>query len=279
MATYAIGDIQGCYEELSHLLEIIGFSKTEDRLWLCGDLVNRGPQSLAVLRWARDLGERAQTVLGNHDLHLLAVAAGQRQPRSKDTFQDVLAARDRDELLHWLRQRPLLLHEAELGFTLVHAGLPPQWDLDLARRCAVELETCLRGPENGEFFGHMYGNAPERWSYSLEGWERLRFITNCFTRMRYCDADGRLELRSSGPPGSQPAGYMPWFQVPSRASASQQIIFGHWSTLRLTAKDFHAHGVWPLDTGCVWGGWLTALRLEDRQIFAVPGKRYARIGE
>ncbi len=275
MATYAIGDIQGCYEEIMHLIDIIGFSKSGDRLWLCGDLVNRGPQSLAVLRWARDLGERAVTVLGNHDLHLLAVAQGARSPRSKDTFQDVLEAPDRTALLRWLREQPLLHHDADLGFAMVHAGLPPQWDLPLAKRCANELQETLRGDNYEEFFAHMYGNEPSQWSYGLQGFERLRYITNCFTRLRYCDRDGRLDLRSSGPPGSQPPGYLPWFQIPGRASKTEAILFGHWATLRLTPQNFQQSGVWPLDTGCVWGGWLTALRLEDRKTFAVPGKRYA----
>ncbi len=258
MATFAVGDVQGCHDELRRLLERMDFDAAEDRLWFTGDLVNRGPRSLATLRFVKSLGERAVCVLGNHDLHLLAVAAGTAERRRSDTLDEVLAAPDRDELLDWLRQRPLLHHDAGLGYTLVHAGLPPQWDLAQASACARELETALRGETAVEFFRHMYGNEPRRWSADLRGAERLRFIVNCFTRLRYCSAEGELDLKAKGAPGSQPAGYLPWYAVPGRRSAGLHILFGHWSTL----GEVEGHEVYNLDTGCVWGGRLTALRLD-----------------
>lgn len=266
MATYAIGDIQGCFDQLQALLDKIEFRRERDRLWFAGDLVNRGPKSLETLRFIRDLGDAAVAVLGNHDLHLLAVAGGHVQPRRRDHLDDVLQAPDREALLEWLRHCPLLHHDAGSGYTLVHAGLPPQWDLQQAQACAQEVETTLHGTDCQAFFAHMYGNEPDQWSESLRGWERLRFITNCLTRLRYCDLDGRLHLGASGPPGSQPPGYLPWFEVPGRASASMHIVFGHWSTL----GPRNDPGIYPLDTGCVWGAQLTALRLEDRRLFSVP---------
>jgi bis(5'-nucleosyl)-tetraphosphatase (symmetrical) len=256
MAVYAVGDIQGCFDELQGLLAEIRFDPACDRLWLTGDLVNRGPDSLAVLRFVRGLGAAAVTVLGNHDLHLLALAEGLGKLKSSDTLQAILEAPDRDELLAWLRSRPLLHHE--LGYTLVHAGLAPQWDLATARACAAELETVLQGPDYPAFFRHMYGDQPARWDPGLTGWERLRFSVNCFTRLRYCTADGRLEMGFKGEPGSQPPEYLPWFEVPSRHNRDLKIIFGHWSTLGLRRED----GVLALDTGCLWGGLLTAVRLD-----------------
>jgi bis(5'-nucleosyl)-tetraphosphatase (symmetrical) len=266
MATYAIGDIQGCYEPLLALLDHLDFDQRADHLWLTGDLVNRGPCSLEVLRFVRDLGTGAVTVLGNHDLHLLALAYAAHPPKRKDTLAQVLRAPDRDELLDWLRSRPLIHHDAGLGYTVIHAGLPPQWDLDAALRCAGEVEAALRGAQAADFLQHMYGDYPARWEETGNGWERLRFITNCLTRLRYCDAEGRIDFADSGPPGTQRPGLMPWFRVPGRASAGLRIVFGHWSTL----GPFHAPGLHGLDTGCVWGGHLTALRLEDGQTFAVP---------
>ena len=258
MATFAIGDVQGCYDELQRLLERIDFDSTEDRLWFTGDLVNRGPRSLSTLRFVKSLGERAVCVLGNHDLHLLAVAAGGAEPRRNDTLDEVLAAPDREELLDWLRNRLLLYHDGILGYTLVHAGLPPQWDLALAAACARELEAVLRGEGAAEFFRQMYGNEPLRWSPELMGADRLRFIVNCFTRLRYCSVEGDLDLKAKGAPGSQPAGYLPWYAVPGRKSAGLHILFGHWSTL----GEVEGHEIYNLDTGCVWGGRLTALRLD-----------------
>ncbi len=258
MAIYAIGDVQGCFNELQALLKEIGFHVNRDRLWFTGDLVNRGPKSLEVVRFVKNLAGDAVTVLGNHDLHLLAVAEGSDRYRYNDTFDDVLNAPDGDELLDWLRHRPLLHHDAKLGYTLIHAGLPPQWDLAQAEACASEVEAVLRGRRYGEYFEHMYGDRPDLWSDDLSGWERLRFITNCFARMRYCDNAGRLALEEKGAPGTQPEGYMPWFAAPGRRSAGLKIIFGHWSTL----GGCTGPGIYPLDSGCVWGGNLTALRLD-----------------
>lgn len=277
MATWAIGDLQGCYRELVDLLGVIRFKPEADTLWFTGDLVNRGPESLECLRFVRDLGERAIVVLGNHDLHLLAIAAGARRPRSKDTLEKVLKARDRDELLTWLARRPLLHRDPDLGFSLVHAGLPPQWDMTAAARAATELEAALRSSLAADFYSNMYGNKPARWSDNLPGWDRLRFITNCFTRMRFCDAEGRLELEMTGPPGTQPAPWLPWYEVPGRRSRGERIVFGHWSTARLDPDTkFEKWKVFPLDTGCVWGGSLTALRLDDQKSFSVPSKQPKR---
>jgi bis(5'-nucleosyl)-tetraphosphatase (symmetrical) len=265
MAIYAIGDVQGCFAELQCLLEKLHFDPAADRLWFTGDLVNRGPQSLETLRFVRSLGNAAVTVLGNHDLHLLAVAHGVSRTKHRDTFGDVLGAPDRDELLDWLRRRPLLHREG--GFYLIHAGLPPQWSAEEAERHAAEVEAVLVGENYPEFFRHMYGDQPDLWSDSLTGWDRLRFVTNCLTRLRYCGRDGRVDLKQKGAPGSQPPSLMPWFAVPERRSQGANILFGHWSTL-----GFHAEqGVFCLDTGCLWGGELTALRLDGAgQRISVP---------
>lgn len=271
MAVYAIGDIQGCFGELMTLLARIQFEPNHDQLWLVGDLVNRGPQSLEVLRYVRSLGTSAVTVLGNHDLHLLAVAGGHTATRHDDTFHDVLNAPDRDELLDWLRHQPLLHHDNHLGvgpqgITMVHAGLPPQWDLATAQACAVEIENALRGAHYHHYLAAIYGNGPFQWSNTLTGNERWRFITNCFTRLRYCDEQGRLALTNKGAPGTQASSLLPWFAVPNRASANLEIVFGHWSTLHHATLDARLmQGVHPIDTGCVWGGTLTALRLDGKQ--------------
>jgi bis(5'-nucleosyl)-tetraphosphatase (symmetrical) len=258
MAIFAVGDIQGCYDDLRRLLDRLDFNPAEDRLWLTGDLVNRGPKSLETLRFVKGLGERAICVLGNHDLHLLAVAAGHATLRPSDTLDAILAAQDRDDLLAWLRTRPLLYHDGALGYTLVHAGLPPQWDLTTAQACARELEAVLCGPDAAEFFTHMYGDQPDRWSPKLSGMARLRFIVNCFTRLRFVGPEGQLDLKHKGKPGSQSAGFVPWFEAPARASASLHVLFGHWSTL----GEVTGQTVYALDTGCVWGGRLSALRLD-----------------
>jgi bis(5'-nucleosyl)-tetraphosphatase (symmetrical) len=262
MATYAVGDIQGCYDELRRLLDKAGFDPVSDRLWCVGDLVNRGPDSLATLRWVKALGDRAVVVLGNHDLHLIAAALVGERRGKKDTIDDILAAPDRDELIDWLRHRPLLHHSEKKGFTLVHAGLPPQWDLDQARACAREVEAVLQGPDAKAFLTEMYGDEPERWSDDLTGIERLRFITNCFTRLRWCDAHGRLLLHEKGgleQPSSP--GALPWFEAPGRRSANTRILFGHWSTIGFLNRQ----NTWALDSGCVWGGRLTALRVRRKK--------------
>jgi len=274
MAVYAIGDIQGCFTELMALLERIQFDAEHDQLWFTGDLINRGPQSLNVLRFVRELNERtpnaAITVLGNHDLHLLAVAEGKGRQHRSDTLDEILAAPDREPLLAWLRQQPLMHHDAALGFCLIHAGLPPQWSIQEAKKYAAEVETVLRGERYQEFFAQMYGNQPDRWQEDLTGWERLRFITNCFTRLRFCDENGRFNMQAKGEPGSQPAGYVPWFEVPDRQAQAERIVFGHWSTLGLYKKN----NVVSLDTGCLWGGQLTALCLNDNSVRAVECSAY-----
>ncbi|WP_126452860.1 symmetrical bis(5'-nucleosyl)-tetraphosphatase [Sulfuriflexus mobilis] len=271
MATYAIGDIQGCLNELQRLLEHIDFDTAADRLWLVGDLVNRGPDSAGVLRLILGLGDRATIVLGNHDLHLLAVAEGHLKYAKHDNLHDVIEAEDGVELLYWLRHLPLMHHDGQLGLSMVHAGLPPQWDLATAQACAKEVEAVLQGPDYVHFLEHMYGNLPDRWDDNLEGLDRLRFITNCFSRLRYCDEHGRLALDEKGPPGSQPAGYAPWFELKGRRTREHTILFGHWSSLGFIDHD----NVYGLDTGCLWGHALTALRLEDRRIFSIdcPGAR------
>jgi bis(5'-nucleosyl)-tetraphosphatase (symmetrical) len=260
MATYAVGDIQGCDEEFARMLDVLHFDPAGDRLWLVGDLVNRGPRSLEVLRRVRSLGDAAVVVLGNHDLHLLALAYTQTERlKSKDTLAEVLSARDCDELLAWLRSRPLLHHDANLNYTMVHAGLAPQWDLKQAQRCARELEAHLLDERACKaLFEHMYGDHPNRWSEDLEGFDRLRFITNCFTRLRLCREDGTLELKYKGNLDQAPRELFPWFRVPHRRSAGLRIVCGHWSAL-----GFHREkGVLSIDTGCVWGQQLCAVRLD-----------------
>ncbi|HUS25550.1 MAG TPA: symmetrical bis(5'-nucleosyl)-tetraphosphatase [Candidatus Binatia bacterium] len=263
MATYAIGDVQGCFDELQRLLDAVRFDPSADRLWFTGDLVNRGPKSLEVLRFVRGLGQRAVSVLGNHDLHLAAAARSGRV-RPRDTFQDVLAAPDREELIAWLLAQPLL-HAAD-GFLLVHAGLAPDWDESQALACAAEVQAMLRSPQADAFLGgEMYGDQPDRWSARLRGVERLRFCINCFTRMRFITPEGRLDLKPKGAPHDA-AGLRPWFAAPSQRRST--VLFGHWSALgRVAWPEWRA---WGLDTGCVWGRQLTALRLEDRQLFSVP---------
>lgn len=267
MATYAIGDIQGCYNEFMHLIDRVKFDPKHDVLWLVGDLVNRGPDSLGVLRFVKGLGERAVSVLGNHDLHLLALASGaQVQPDRDASLMQVLDASDADDILNWLRYRPLLHHDPELDFVMIHAGLPPQWDLDQARNCALEVQEALRSEHYRHFLLGMYGDEPAQWSNTLVGRDRLRFITNCLTRLRYCDDAGRLALRPKGAPGSQPDHLLPWFKLDQRLSRGCRIVFGHWSTLGCHFAD----GVYALDSGCLWGGQLTALRLDDLEVFSVP---------
>jgi bis(5'-nucleosyl)-tetraphosphatase (symmetrical) len=259
MALYAIGDVQGCDAELGALLTALHFRADRDRLWFVGDLVNRGPDSLAVLRRIRALGAAATVTLGNHDLHLLAVAAGCARIRSDDTLNEILAAPDRDALLEWLAGRPLFHEEGALNLVMVHAGLAPQWDLQLARQCAREFEAALRR-DPAKLFEGLYGDQPDRWDDVRDGEQRLRFIANCFTRLRYVDADGRLALRVKGSPKkSQTASLIPWFEAREARWRGPRIVFGHWSTLGF----FRNADVIGLDTGCVWGSTLTALRLDD----------------
>lgn len=267
MAVYAIGDVQGRLDALQTLLRKLSFDGAHDTLWFTGDLVNRGPQSAEVLRFVADLGEHAVSVLGNHDLHLLAVAYGTARRRRRDSFADVLTAPDREQLLAWLRRRPLLQHNAELGYTLVHAGLLPQWDLAQAQALAREVERALRGPTCVELLEHMYGDQPDQWDDTLSGWERLRVVVNAFTRLRYCTVDGRMDLGPVGAPGSQPVHLVPWFQAPRRRTQDLNIVFGHWSTLGA----WYGDGVIALDSGCVWGRSLTAVRLDQ------PGQQFVSV--
>lgn len=268
MATYAIGDLQGCLEPLQRLLEQIEFSP-QDTLWFCGDLVNRGPDSLATLRFVKALGKQAVVVLGNHDLHLLALHHGICPGKRTDTLDDILSAPDRTQLLGWLQHQPLLHHDSQLGYTMVHAGIPPSWSIKKARRLAREVEYALRSRELAKgFFEHMYGNAPARWHKSLEGWERLRVITNYLTRMRFCTADETLDFAAKGGLDTQPPGYLPWYAWPNRKAVNNDVLFGHWAALQGQVDAAH---VYALDTGCVWGGQLTAMRLEDRRFFHTQG--------
>ncbi len=262
MPTYAIGDIQGCCDEFERLLELLRFDPAHDRIWLVGDLVNRGPRSLDVLRKVKALGHAAIAVLGNHDLHLLALALSPNEKRKqKDTLDQILQSPDRDELLHWLRHLPMLHHDSTLNYTMIHAGLPPQWDLAKAQSCARELEVALRDIDSArELFAHMYGDLPNRWSEDLHGLERLRFITNCFSRLRFCRDDGQLELKYKGTLDQAPAHLKPWFRVPNRRSRDLRIVCGHWSALGYYEGD----GVLSIDTGCVWGNSLCAVRLDQK---------------
>lgn len=260
---YAIGDLQGCYRQLQALLDLIETTSPGARLLFVGDLVNRGPQSLATLRHLRDLGDRAQAVLGNHDLHLLAVSQGIRPLHPGDTLQDILDAPDRDALLDWLRHRPLALFQQ--NHLLFHAGVLPQWDVQKVLALAGEVETMLRGPGWVDGLRHLYGNTPTHWRDDLQGPERLRCIINALTRMRFCAPDGGIDFKLKQGITAAPSGYLPWFDMPARQTANVTCVFGHWSALGLTL-DAKLIG---LDTGCVWGGKLTAIRLQDRTLLQV----------
>lgn len=264
MSTYAIGDIQGCHDSFCRLLDACAFDPARDRLWLTGDLVNRGPHSLATLRHVKALGEAALTVLGNHDLYLLMVAAGTERRRGKDdTLDEILAAPDRDELLDWLRRQRLC--HVERGFCLVHAGLLPQWRVPQARALAAEVEALLRGDDYRAALANMWGSEPAAWRDDLAGWERMRVIVNAMTRMRFCSPEGVMEFRTKGEAATAPPGYLPWFAAPGRRSIDHVLVTGHWSALGLRMEA----NLLALDTGCLWGRQLTAVRLEDRQVFQV----------
>jgi bis(5'-nucleosyl)-tetraphosphatase (symmetrical) len=276
MAVYAIGDVQGCYKELKRLLDRLKLDSSKDEVWFVGDLVNRGPQSLKTLRLIRTLGDMAVVTLGNHDLHLLALALAGKVPVSRGDLGEILDAPDRDELIDWLRRRPLAHYRPDLNTLMVHAGIPPQWDPLQTVRCAREVEQVLRGDGAGKFLGSMYGARPNLWDPGLRGLERLRFITNCLTRIRFVHTDGRLDFVHKGKPDTAPAGVAPWFDMPGRASESVRIVFGHWSTLGLVQRP----GLLGLDTGCVWGGTLTAARLTGpmRIVFEQsPGYRKPKV--
>lgn len=270
MSLYAIGDIQGCHTEFCQLLELIGFSPGADRLWLVGDLVNRGPDSLAVLREVKAIGDAAVTVLGNHDLHLLTVAAGHARQHTNDTVAQILAAPDRDELIGWVRSRPLVVIQEDR--LLVHAGLVPQWTPATALMLSREVQAVLAGDNHDAFLATLYGDQPRAWRDDLSGFDRLRVVVNACTRMRFCTADGTMEFREKRGREHAPDGFLPWFEHESRASAGKTIVCGHWSTRELVL----APNVLMLDSGCLWGGSLTAVRLDDRRVFQVPSRQPLR---
>lgn len=269
MATYAIGDIQGCFFALEKLLEKINFDPAEDVLWFTGDLVNRGPQSLETLRFVKNLGKQQRIVLGNHDLHLLAIAHEAHAGWPDDTLAPILKAGDRDELLEWLIHQPLLHHDETLGFTMIHAGLAPSWDLALAKKLAAEVEIILQSDQRVEFFQNMYGNEPITWHDNLTGWDRIRCIINYFTRVRFCHPDGSLELKTKENMRQDQTHLIPWFKVPNRHNANLKIIFGHWAALGGVT---HTPNLFALDTGCIWGYCLTAMHLENQLCFTVSCK-------
>lgn len=261
MAIYAIGDIQGCFDELKRLLDKIHFRADCDQLWLTGDLVNRGPQSLQTLEFLFALSDNLVTVLGNHDLHLLATAYSHQSPGRKDTLQELLDSPRCHTLLEWLRRQPLFHHDSKLGISMVHAGLHPDWSIQQAASLAREVETILRSDNHVEYYRHMYGNKPVCWSENLAGWKRYRFITNILTRIRYFDHQGNAVLQAKGPPDGADSTLLPWFDISERASHGHPVIFGHWSTLALVQRDYS--DVYPIDSGCLWGGKLTALRIDQ----------------
>ena len=263
MAEYAIGDLQGCFAPLEELLDAFAFDRARDRLWFVGDLVNRGPDSLACLRFVKGLGDAAVTVLGNHDLHLLCVAQGVERARARDTLDAVIAAPDRDELLDWLRTRALF--HVDGPYAMVHAGLLPQWSVAKAASLAREVEAVLSAPGYRDFLAQLYGDQPRSWDENLRGMDRLRVIVNAMTRLRVCDASGEMALAFKGEPGESPGGWMPWFDVPRRASATHAIVCGHWSALGLRVEA----NLLSLDSGCVWGRALSAVRLSDRRVYQV----------
>jgi len=262
VANYIVGDIQGCFDELQLLLDQVQFDPSQDRLWFAGDLVARGPKSLETLRFAYQLGEAAQVVLGNHDLHLLSVALGNHPAKRRDQTQAIFAAPDAPLLLDWLRQQPLLAEHAE--FVVCHAGISPQWDLATARQAAQEVAQVLRGPQWPNLITQMYHDQPDAWHVALQGFDRLRYIINAFTRMRFCYPDGRLDMHCKLPPSQVTDGHLlPWFQLPQRIKLEKTVIFGHWAAL----EGYASQEVIGLDTGCVWGGSLTMLRWEDKRYF------------
>ncbi len=274
MATYAIGDVQGCFDELKALLTQINFKSDRDQLWFCGDIVNRGPKSLKTLRFIRSLEDNAITVLGNHDLHLLATAYDHQKPGKKDTLDAILQAKDAPELLNWLRHQHMVFHDKGKNITLLHAGIHPDWSIKKTLKLAKEVEQVLQSKNHINFYKHMYGDKPLNWDESLSGWSRYRFITNILTRLRYCDKHGKPALSAKGPPGSQSKHLFPWYEAPGRKSQEDTIIFGHWSTLPHAGIE-SKNNTYAIDSGCLWGGVLTAMRIDREpfqyQCFNCPG--------
>lgn len=269
MATYAVGDIQGCYDELALLLERLKFDPAADRLWVVGDLVNRGPRSLEVIRLVRSLGESAISVLGNHDLHLLAVRYGGHRPKLGDTFEEVLTVSDRDEICDWLRSLPLLVHDEALGYVMSHAGVPHIWSLEQAKLLAREVEAVIQGDGHREYFAAMYGNEPECWRDDLTGFDRWRAITNYLTRMRLVDEKGCLDFSHKGTLEDAPAGLYPWYELRAREPLGAKIVFGHWAAIEGITRQ---PDIFALDTGCVWGRELTAMCLESGEFASIPAR-------
>jgi len=269
MAIFVVGDLQGCCDPFARLLDQTGFDPAQDQLWLVGDLINRGPDSLGTLRRVIALGDAATVVLGNHDLHLLGAASGARKLRGDDTLSAILDAPDAAELIDWIRTRKIAHHSGE--FIMVHAGVVPDWNASDIMLRAAEVEQALRAPDWQEFMRHMYGNSPHRWKDKLEGWPRLRMLVNIFTRLRFCTTQGELDFESKDSAANAPPGMLPWFDIPGRRSADHTLVFGHWSTLGLVMRE----NLLATDTGCVWGGKLTAIRLPERALFQVdcPGYR------
>ena len=267
MATIAVGDIQGCFDEFLAVLEKAQFDPSKDELWIVGDIVNRGPKSLDALRWLYRMRDCVVAVLGNHDLHLLAIAFGGHRPGRRDSLDDVLSAPDAGELLHWLRSLPLLHYEPDGRWLMVHAGIPHIWSLKQACAFAAEVQAVIRGPDYARYFEHMYGNDPDLWSEGLSGMDRHRSITNYFTRMRLIDVEGRLNLTHKEGPEDAPPGFFPWYARRHPDNADVNVLFGHWASINGStgvAKTF------ALDTGCVWGRSLTAFRLDDGEYFVCP---------
>jgi bis(5'-nucleosyl)-tetraphosphatase (symmetrical) len=271
VATYAIGDVQGCYQELRELLEKLVFNPKKDQLWLLGDLINRGPENLEVVRYIMSLGSSACTVLGNHDLHFLAIVLGGHRLNKSDTFNDVLEASDVDQIVDWYCQQPLLMKDENLGFVMAHAGVPHLWDLAQAVELAGEVETVIRGKRRSEYFRDMYGNEPARWSDRLKGMDRLRSITNYFTRMRLMKPDGTLEFAHKGALSEAPDDCVPWYQLRAEYPLELTTLFGHWAALE---GETGYEGVLALDTGCVWGRDLTALCLQSGEYTRVAAQRF-----
>lgn len=268
MATYAIGDVQGCYDSLMALLEEINYDDNKDTLWFAGDLVNRGPKSLETLRFIKGLGNKAISVLGNHDLHLLALYFNDNNPKKSDTLEATLNASDSEELMHWLRHQPLVHYDRSLNAVMVHAGIPPKWSAKKALKRSLEVENFIQSADFREFFNVMYGNAPDKWDKTLIGMDRLRTIVNYFTRMRFCSQNGKLDLLTKEGLDKKPKGFSPWFEL-ERKAAKKRIFFGHWAALE---GKTNVANVFALDTGCVWGGKLSAVRLEDEKWFRVSAQ-------
>lgn len=267
MSTYLIGDVHGCFNELNALIKQIQFNPDQDTLWFTGDLVARGPDSLAVLRWVKQLGDSARIVLGNHDLHLLGVYAGISRSKPKDKLSALLSAPDADELINWLRRQPLIQVDHQKKLVMSHAGITPQWDLETALNCAHDVEAMLSSDAYPLFLDAMYGDLPNFWSAELSGLPRLRFITNALTRMRYCYPSGHLDMYCKDTPEMAPAPLKPWFSFPSQIYPEYAIAFGHWASLEGRGAP---EGIYALDTGCCWGGELTCLRVEDNALFTQP---------